>query len=228
MTINFGIIGAGWRAEFFLRIAQALPQRFCTRRLLVRDPEKATLVEDRWKVQTVQTLDALLQGDDLDFVVVSVPRAVSPQMLRELAARRMPALAETPPAPDLDGLVALHELTQRGAKIQVAEQYQFQPLHAARLAIAQSGKLGAVSQVQVSAAHGYHGINLLRALLGVNYEEVTIRAHAFESLLVSGPGRNGPPNEEKIPSSVRIGGTAIKPLPSPPLEREGAVTSSAK
>ncbi|MEM7532292.1 MAG: Gfo/Idh/MocA family oxidoreductase, partial [Chloroflexota bacterium] len=197
-TTHFGMIGAGWRAEFFLRIAEALPGHFRVKRMLVRNPEKAQQISDRWQVQTVQTLDALLKPNDLDFVVVSVPWAVSPIMLRELTERRMPALAETPPAPDLDGLIALNELTKIGGKIQVAEQYQFQPAHAARLAIAQSGKLGIVSQAQVSVAHDYHGINLLRGLLNVNYEEVTIRAQAFESPIVAGPGRNGPPLYEQV------------------------------
>ncbi|MCB0122565.1 MAG: Gfo/Idh/MocA family oxidoreductase, partial [Caldilineaceae bacterium] len=160
MTINIGMIGAGWRAEFFLRIVQALPEQFNLPRVLVRNPEKAERFAAAWQVETVQTLDDLLKPNDLDFVIVSVPWAVSPVMLRELADRNMPALAETPPAPDLDALTALHELTKRGAKIQVAEQYQFQPAHAARLAIARSGKLGTVTQAQVSAAHGYHGINL--------------------------------------------------------------------
>ncbi len=201
MTINIGMIGAGWRAEFFLRIAQALPEQFNLRRILVRNPEKAAAVTAMWQVETVQTLDELLKPSDLDFVIVSVPWAVSPVMLRELADRKMPALAETPPGPDLDGLTALHELTKRGAKIQVAEQYQFQPAHAARLAIARSGKLGTVTQAQVSAAHGYHGINLIRGLLDVEYETVTIRAFTFASPLVASPNRNGPPAEESISTS---------------------------
>lgn len=201
MTINIGMIGAGWRAEFFTRIAQALPEQFNLRRVLVRNPEKAEQFGAAWKVATVQTLDELLKPNDLDFVIVSVPWAVSPLMLRELADRKMPALAETPPGPDLDSLTSLHELTKQGAKIQVAEQYQFQPAHAARLALARSGKLGTVTQAQVSAAHGYHGINLIRGLLNVEYEEVTIRAFTFESPLVSSPNRSGPPATESITQS---------------------------
>jgi predicted dehydrogenase len=102
-------------------------------------------------------------------------------------------------------MVALHERTGRAAKIQVAEQYAFQPLHAARIAIARSGKLGQVTQAQVSAAHGYHGVSLLRKLLGITFENASIRACRFASPLVAGPDRKGPPEEERqVTSSQTI------------------------
>jgi predicted dehydrogenase len=125
-------------------------------------------------------------------------------MVRALAEQGVPALAETPPAPDLEGLRALHELTERGARVQVAEQYLFQPQHAARLAVARSGVLGRVSQAQVSAAHGYHGVSLIRGLLDVHFEPCTIRARAFVSPLVAGPNRAGPPAEHKLVESRQV------------------------
>jgi predicted dehydrogenase len=136
--------------------------------------------------------------------VVSVPWPVTPVMVRALADRGTPVLAETPPAPDLAGLRALHDLTERGARVQVAEQYNFQPLHAARLAVARSGVLGRISQAQVSAAHGYHGVSLIRGLLDVRYEPCTIRARAFVSPLVAGPNRDGPPTEHKVGDSRQV------------------------
>lgn len=202
--ISFGIIGGGWRAEFFLRIARSLPERFRVGAMMVRDEAKGRLLEEVWGVKTYRSVDGLLAVSDLQFVVVSVPRAVCPEMLRHLARRGMPALAETPPAPDLEGLIAVHELAERGARIQVAEQYQFQPLHAARLSIARSGKLGRVSQAQVSAAHGYHGVSLLRLFLGVGFESATIRARRFVSPIVAGPGRAGPPAAESVTDSVQV------------------------
>jgi predicted dehydrogenase len=133
-----------------------------------------------------------------------VPWPVCPVMLRELAARGVPALAETPPAPDLPGLVALHELTRQGARIQVAEQYQFQPLHAARLALAHSGLLGRVTQAQVSVAHGYHGLSLIRLFLDAGFESPTIRAREFVSPIVAGSDRAGPPAEDRIVESKQV------------------------
>lgn len=202
--IRFGIVGGGWRTLFYLQIARELPAQFEVAGMVVRDAGKGQALEARWGVKTYRTLDELLHAGDLRFVVVSVPWSVSPQMLHVLAEHGVPALAETPPAPDLDGLIAMHELVQRGAKIQVAEQYHLQPLHAARIAIARSGRLGTVTQAQVSAAHGYHGVSLIRKLLGVTFENVTVRAHRFVSPIVAGPDRSGPPAQEQIRPSTQV------------------------
>lgn len=195
---QFSIIGAGWRTEFFLRIAQALPEQFEVQGVLVRDPAKATAFSARWGVPTYGTVDGLLQAAKGSFVVVSVPAKVNPLILRELAERRVAALSETPPAVDVAAMAALHDLTRKGARIQVAEQYAFQPLHAARIALAHSGKLGRITQAQVSIAHGYHGISLMRKLLGVRFEDATITARRFEMPVVDGPDRGGPPSQEKV------------------------------
>lgn len=200
----FGIIGGGWRAEFFLRIARELPDRFRVAGMMVRNDDKGQALEQAWGTKTYRTVDQLLRISGLQFVVISVPRAVAPLMVRELVQCGMPALVETPPASDLDGLIALQDLVEAGAKIQVAEQYQFQPLHAARLHLVRSGKLGTVTQAQVSAAHGYHGISLIRGLLGITFEDATISAREFISPIVAGPGRGGPPAEEKIANSRQV------------------------
>jgi predicted dehydrogenase len=202
--VVFGIIGGGWRADFYLRVARELPDRFRVAAMMVRDAAKGAAIERSWGIPTHRTIDELLANPELEFVVVSVPWPVTPVMIRFLHERGMPALAETPPAPDLEGLIALHELTTTGAKVQVAEQYQFQPLHAARLSIARSGRLGTVSQAQVSAAHGYHGMSLMRGLLGVRFEDATITAREFISPIVGSPTRDGPPAEERITKSRQV------------------------
>lgn len=109
----------------------------------------------------------------------------------------MPVLTETPPAASLAELLALHELSKRGARIQVAEQYHLQPLHAARLTFIHSGKLGTVTQAQVSIAHSYHGMSLLRKALGITFEPVKITAHSFTAPLIVGPDRSGLPQQER-------------------------------
>ena len=202
---TFGIIGGGgFRAQYFLRIAQALPDRFRVAGMLVRDADRGRAMEQQWKVPTYRTLDKLLAGEGLDFVVVSVRPTACASYLLELAGRGVPALAETPPAADLDGLVRLHErLTMQGARVQVAEQYQFHPLNVARSAVIASGRLGAITQATVSISHLYHAVSLLRVMLGLGYEPVTIRGMRFESPWVAGPTRSGPPTADTVTPSQR-------------------------
>ena len=135
---------------------------------------------------------------------MATPWPATPGLLRELTERGSAALSETPPAPDVAGLRALAPLARAGARIQVAEQYRFQPLHAARLAVARSGRLGRVSQAQVSAAHGYHGVDLIRRLLDLGAEPLTITAHRFVSPIVASPDRSGPPAGERIVDSDQV------------------------
>ncbi|WP_274651315.1 Gfo/Idh/MocA family protein [Paenibacillus humicola] len=201
----FGIIGRGWRADFYLRIAKALPDRFAVGAMLVRDEEQGRRLEAEWGVRTYRNMDDFAAASgDIRFAVVSVPWAAAPDCTLQLAQRGIPVLSETPPAPDLPGMVRLYEEVRRlGGRVQVAEQYLYQPMHAARIAFAKSGKLGAVSQVQVSAAHGYHGISLIRQLLGAGFENAVIRGQRFVSPLVAGPDRSGPPQSERIADSAQ-------------------------
>jgi predicted dehydrogenase len=77
-------------------------------------------------------------------------------------------------------------------------------MHAARLELVRSGRLGAVSQARVSAAHGYHGVDLIRRFLGLEREPLTITGHRFVSPIVASPDRAGPPAEERIVESEQV------------------------
>ncbi|MDR6551585.1 Gfo/Idh/MocA family oxidoreductase [Paenibacillus qinlingensis] len=202
--IEFGIVGRGWRAEFYLRIAQMQPHRFAVRAMLVRDEERGREIEEKWGVKTYRDMASFVSSGQLLFVVVCVSRDAMPGCTLELVERNIPVLTETPPANDISGMTDLYRsVSKLKGRVQVAEQYLYQPMHAARIAFVRSGKLGDVSQVQVSAAHGYHGISLIRKLLGIQFQNAIIRGQRFTSEIVKGPGRNGPPESEVIGNSVQ-------------------------
>ncbi|GGD53627.1 Gfo/Idh/MocA family protein [Paenibacillus nasutitermitis] len=200
----FGIIGGGWRAEFFLRIAEELPERFWVAGMVVRSEEKGKEIERRWAVPTYRTIGDMLGGTRPSFVVVSVPRSAAPGILLELAAAGVPALCETPPAESLEELVSLYQKLGGKARIQIAEQYPYQPNHAARLELVRSGKLGPISLAEVSAAHDYHGLVLLRRFLGIGFENAVIRGQSFTSKIVQGRGREGGPDDHRLVDSEQI------------------------
>lgn len=203
--VKFSIIGgAGFRAQYFLRIVQALPERFQISGMVVRNEVKGRDMEVKWGVPTYRSLEELLKHESPDFVVVSVSGAEGLEYLLKLAEAGIPALSETPPAPDLPGLELLYDkLIVTGARIQVAEQYHLHPIQEARLALIRSGKLGSITETTVSISHLYHGVSLIRKMLGVTFEEVRIRAMRFESQWINGPTRSGPPTEDKLIPSQR-------------------------
>lgn len=195
---EFAVVGAGWRTDFFLRVAAVLPQmNVCG--VVVRNETRACEVESDWGVPSFASISDLMQARQPSYVIASVTAEAMPEVCIELAGHAVPILAETPPATDLEGLTSLYlQLSRQGARIQVAEQYWAQPLHAARQAVVDSGVLGPINQVNLSVCHGYHAMSLIRRLLGVGFEAATIRGQRFVGRAVAGPDRSGPPEAEKI------------------------------
>jgi len=186
---TIGLIGAGWRAEYFLRIAEELPGRFEVASVLVRSERSAAVVRDRWAVSATTSMADFLRGR-YDYVIVSTPAEAAAELVVSLVAAGIPVLAETPPATDVEALVALYRRVG-GAGVQVAEQYHLQPAHAARLAVAASGLIGEVTSTRVSAAHGYHGLSLARRALGAGFEGVRTTAQTVADRVLSARGREG-------------------------------------
>lgn len=203
MPLSFGIIGSGWRAEFFLRIARDLPEQFPLAGVVARNPDKRTELGRRWAAPTFSSLDELLAERRPDFMVTSVSASANLEWMVFLSERGIPILSETPIGRDLKELHRVVDLERIGARIQVAEQYIFQPLHAARLALIESGLLGTIHEADVSIAHGYHGVSLLRHFLQTGLRLPKITARRFTSRIVAGPHRNRLPTERKIVESVR-------------------------
>jgi hypothetical protein len=178
--IRFAIVGTGWRSHFFLRTAAACPDRFEVTALVSRTPEKKKEFHRRYGVTLVPSLDDAIATNPL-FVLTSLPMAVNPRILHQLADRNVPVLSERHPGKTLEDLTGLAARVKQGAKIQVTNQYFLQPHHAARIAFVHSGKLGRVSQAQISAERG---VGLLRKYLRLTFENPTITATSFTSPLV--------------------------------------------
>ena len=181
---RYAVIGSGWRSSVYLRLAHLLPDVFETTAVLTRRPESAERVEREFGVPTHRTVEELLAADRPDFVVLSVPWPVTPELTRTLVAAGVPVLAETPPAPDLDGMRSLFSDVGASGLVQVAEQYAFMPLHAARLALTREGVIGTPGSVQISSTHLYHVVAMMRAFLGVEREPTAVASRTFTAPLV--------------------------------------------
>lgn len=180
---TFAVVGAGYRAGSFWSLAADLPDLECVG-VVVRTPRAVP-------VPAFTDLDRCLTATRPDFVVVSVPWSVTPELIVALVGRGLPVLAETPPAPDLAGLRSLWAAVGDSGLVQVAEQYLLMPSHAARLALVRSGVIGVPSQVHVSSTQQYHAVSLLRGLLGAGRGPVTVRATQTSGPLVDPLDRAG-------------------------------------
>jgi predicted dehydrogenase len=181
---TFGIVGTGWRARFFLRLARLVPDRLRAAGLVTRTPQRAAQLAADSDVPVHLGIGELLAAGRPDYVIVSVPWQASPDVIRDLVGRAVPVLAETPPAPDLAGLHALWSDVGHTGLVQVAEQYLLMPMHAARLAVLGDGAIGEPSSVQLSSTHLYHAVSLIRGLLGVDTAPVRVHAQQFVAPLV--------------------------------------------
>jgi predicted dehydrogenase len=185
IPIRFGVVGSGWRSEFFLRLARQAPNRFEVAGVVTRSAERGAQVEARWEVPTFRTAEALIEAGRPEFVIASVPWAVTPIATKTLAALGVRVLAETPPAPDLASLRDLWEAVGDTGLVQVAEQYMLMPGHAARWALVREDVIGEVTSVQVSSTHLYHAVSMIRLVLGAGYSPATVSARSFVAPLVN-------------------------------------------
>src|SRR5690606_3097047 len=194
--VPLAVVGAGWRAEYILRIAAALPDRFQIAGLVVRDPVQAERMQRTWGAPTFQTLEALHAHRRPDFTVLSVTPQAAPELIVQSIRAGVPVLTETPPASNVGALTALFRAVGADAPVQVAEQYHLQPLIAAQLKIARSGVLGDVRECRVSISHGYHAVSIMRRMLGIEFDDAVITASRYSTPLVGGPRRGGEPEAE--------------------------------
>ncbi len=199
---RIGIVGTGWRAEFYIRIAQALPDEFEIVGVVARRSENAEIMRKNWSISTFSTLSELITTIKPDYIVTSVSWSSNPGVLEECVNRSIPVLSETPPAPDLDALRKLWSEIGSKQLVQVAEQYLYLPGHAARKTAIDRGAIGIPSSVHVSSTHGYHAMSIVRGYLGFPMGVTQVQASMFSALLVDPLNRNGW-NEDLAPKTAR-------------------------
>jgi predicted dehydrogenase len=180
---SFAVVGAGWRAAAFWRLAAVLDDLRCVG-AVVRSPRPLP-------VPAFRSLNECLTAGRPDFLVTALPRPVNPQVVVEAVSRGVPVLSETPPAADLPGLRKMWAAVADSGLVQVAEQYLLMPSHAARLAAVRAGLIGEPTQVHVSSTQLYHAVSLMRGYLGASRTPVTVRATRHEAPLVDPLTRGG-------------------------------------
>lgn len=190
--MKFVVIGGGWRSEFYMRLAQKMPDRFNLTAVVTIDPKQAVYYSAApWHMTCVPTLATALTIDRPDFVVVCVPHTVATSVILDVLNQGLAVLSETPVASDLADLRRLAAQLPKTARFQVAEQYHLRPDMVTRLACIAQGKIGIPQVALVSLTNNYHAISLMRQFLRVSGSETKIRAQRFQVSGQPGFERNG-------------------------------------
>lgn len=181
--ITFAIIGGGWRSEFYLRIAKALPEIFSVAGVFVRREEQRNYIAEKYAVKTFADINELLT-ESFDFIVNCVSYAKVTDLSIELADKGFFVLSETPALKAPEGLHAYE-------RIQVAEQYHQKGTYQAIKSIINSGVLGEIQHINLSVGHDYHAMSMLRFL----FDDYTAPEKLFDLNLpdnmVTSHGRGG-------------------------------------
>lgn len=180
MPTKIAVIGAGWRSDFYLRLAILMPEQFEVVGWVVRTAQQ----QRKYQVPTYASIIDLLTHEKPQYVVSAVSWNSNPEILIQLVGKGIPVFSETPPASDTQALRKLWAAIGSKNLVQVAEQYMRLPMHSARLAVAQRGEIGNITSVQVSSTHGYHAVSMMRTFLNTGFGPAEIRATSFTAPLI--------------------------------------------
>ena len=170
--ISFGIVGSGYRAEYFGRIARTYPDIFRAI-YLCRSEEKAARMTAHTGAAATLSRERFLDFGP-DFLVIAVDRGHMGEETLKWAEIGLPVITETPSGATEAELKALWRAGQRGARIACSEQYFRQPLLAAGLRAVEAGLIGRPVSLYISLLHHYHGASLIRKDLGVKPGEAFV------------------------------------------------------
>ena len=190
MHMSYVIVGSGYRARFYARIARTYPSLFSAM-FLCRSEEKAALMTRETGVPAVWSAEEAMAFHP-EFVVVVVNKASIADVCAEWVNRGYPVLMETPAGMTREQLLRLWDLSQNGARIAVAEQYHRYPDIIAGLQAIADGKIGTPGTAYLSVAHDYHGMSLIRRMLRTEGESYTIRGERTMHPVTETDSRTGP------------------------------------
>ncbi len=199
--LSYVIVGSGYRAEYFGRVAQTWPALFRAL-FLCRSEEKAA----KMKRNTGQ--DAVLTAEEAerfnpDFVVVAVDRGHVADVAEQWVLRGYPVVTETPVGDTEPKLRRLQDLAEHGGRIVCCEQYHRQPILAAGLEAVRQGRIGVPHSAYISMMHDYHAASLIRRSLMTGKEEYTLRGVRSVSPAVETDSRYGAVLDGRTTEEVR-------------------------
>ncbi len=201
--INFAVIGGGWRSEFYIRIANALPHLFKIGGIYLRNEQKQKEFKQKYNIPIFDNLDKLLETSP-EFIVSCVSKDNILDEIELLCSKGFSVLSETPAGNSAGQIEAFKNNLNPTWRIQVAEQFHLQPRNQAIKSIIESRILGDVHQVQLSCCHDYHAISLIRFFLGINNQIPIVNTLSLNDKVMRYNSRNGKLTPTEILSEQKL------------------------
>ena len=176
--LRYLIVGSGYRAEYYGRIAMMYPELFRAMYLCRSEEKTARMTKNTGCPATVSREEALAFGPD--FIVEAVDRSHGSDVSLEWAEQGFPVMAETPVAASWAQWKAVRAAGERGAQIVCLEQYHRYPILMAGIEAVRRGDIGQPLSCYLSLCHDYHAASLLRRMLGTAGESYVMHGIAQE------------------------------------------------
>lgn len=178
--IQFVLVGFGYRAQFYVRIAQVLPQDFKIIGVYVKDEVSKQKVLKKTSLFVTSNIDDIKQLNP-DFVVNTSPKTITFDISMQFIAQGYKVLQETPLALTEKEIEYIWQNKAYHHYYQIAEQYHKYPSIESLLTIVNQNMIGDVTELYISAMHDYHAISMIRAFLNVSFKKATITGKIYTS-----------------------------------------------
>jgi len=171
------IIGTAARSNYLYGpILKALPEEVELVSIWGRSTGSARHLGESLAVPWYTDIDQLIRETAPDIGIVSVAYSANGEVGLMAVEHGLHVLLETPIAHKLseaDAIIAA--ASERGLKIEVAEQFHRRPLEQIKLKLIEAQIFGPVhSAFNDFAGHGYHGISVMRSYLGFEAKPVQV------------------------------------------------------
>lgn len=196
-------VGNGWRTQYYMRVINELKEEMEVCGFLMGTRERAKEVAEKTGQPAYANMYEAIAAKP-DFVVLTMSRLLTKEMLIGFMNAGIPVLCETPPGMDVQELNEIWEAYVRlNGKVQVAEQYFLQPYYSAVQNVIDSGILGDVLNVNMTAIHRYHAMSIFRKWMNLGFENCRIKGSSFKVSVTKTRSRQGWDTSGEIKASVR-------------------------
>ena len=199
--LSYVIVGSGYRAQYYGRVARTWPELFRAV-FLCRSGEKAAKMKQETGLDAVLTAEAA-EAFGPDFIVVAVDKGHIADVAEEWVMRGYPVVTETPLGDTEEKLERIQRLAENGARIVCCEQYHRYPLLAAGLEAVRQGVIGTPHSAYFSALHDYHAASMIRRALMVEKESYTLRGMRITGTATETDSRGGAVLDGRTTGEVR-------------------------